>query len=66
VRDLQPHRLADDLLEGLEVSSCCPHLQFGVAAAMELNDDVFATVVDFEARDRLRMAAVETLRHPKD
>jgi hypothetical protein len=48
VRDLQPHRLADDLLKRLEMSGCCPHLQLGVAAAMELNDDVFATVMNFE------------------
>jgi hypothetical protein len=66
VRHLQPHRLADDLRKGLEVSGCRPHFQLGIAAAMQLNEDVFATVVDFEARNRLRVAAVQTLRYPKN
>jgi hypothetical protein len=48
VRYLQPHRLVDYLFEWLEVSGGGPHLQFGVAAAVQLDDDVFATVVNFE------------------
>jgi hypothetical protein len=66
VRHLQLHRLADDLRKRLKVSGCRPHFQLGVAAAMELNDDGFAMIVDFEARNRLRVAAVETLRHAED
>jgi len=49
MRDLEAHRLANHLLERLEVSGRCPDLQLGVPRAVELNDDVFATVVNFEA-----------------
>ena len=49
MRDLEAHRLADHLLERLEVSGRCPDLQLGVPRTMELNDDVFAAVVDFKA-----------------
>jgi hypothetical protein len=66
LRDLQPHRLADDLLKRFEVSRCRPNLQLRVAAAVELNDDVFTAVVDFEPGDRLRMAAIETLCYSQD
>ena len=59
---LEPHRLADDLFKRLEVSGRCPDLQLGVAATMELNDDVFAAIVDFKAGNRLSMAPVQTLR----
>ena len=48
MRDLEAHRLANHLLERLEVSGRCPDLQLGVPRAVELNDDVFAAVVDFE------------------
>ena len=63
---LEPHRLTDDLFKRLEVSGCCPDLQLGVAATMELNDDIFAAIVDFKAGNRLSMAAVQTLRDAKD
>ena len=49
MRDLEAHRLADHLLERLEVAGRRPDLQLGVPRAVELNDDVFAAVVDFEA-----------------
>ena len=48
MRDLEAHRLADHLLERLEVAGRRPDLQLGVPRTMELNDDVFAAVVDFE------------------
>ena len=63
---LQPYRLADDLLKRLEVPNRCPDLQLGLTVAMQLNDDVFATVVYFEARDRLRVAAVQAFRDAED
>jgi len=66
VRNLEAHRLADDLLERLEVSGGCPDLQFSIAAAMELDDDVFTSIVDFQPRNRLRVAAVEALRNAED
>jgi hypothetical protein len=48
MRHLQPHRLADDLLKRLEVSSRRPDLELGVAPAVELDDDVFAAIVNFK------------------
>jgi len=66
LRNLEAYGLADDLLKRFEVSRRCPDLQLSVAAAMELNDDVVASVVDFKARDRLGMTAVEALRHAED
>ena len=66
VRNLETHRLADDLLERLEMPGRCPDLQFRIAAAMELDDDVFTPIVDFQARNWLRVAAVEALRHAQD
>ena len=62
-RNLEAHRLAHSLLKRLEVASRCPDLELCVAATVELNDDVFASVVDFEPGNRLGMAAVETFRH---
>jgi len=49
MRDLEAHRLANHLLERLEVSGRCPDLELGVPGAVELNDDVFAAVMDFKA-----------------
>ena len=46
---LQPHGLTDDLRKRLQVSGGGPYLKLGIAAAMELNDDVFAAVVNFKA-----------------
>ena len=66
MRHLEADRLANDLLECLEVSGRRPDLELRVAPAMELNDDVFTPVVNFQTRDRLRMAAVETLRDAED
>ena len=60
MRHLQPHRLADDPLKRLEVSSRRPDLKLGVAPAVELDDDVFASIVDFKPRNGLTVAAVET------
>jgi hypothetical protein len=66
VRHLEPHRLADNLLKRLEVPSRCPNLQLSVATAMKLDDDVFTSIVDFQARNRLGMATVQTLRYAED
>ena len=66
VRHLEPHRLADDLLKRLEVSGCRPDFQLRIATAVQLNDDVSAAVVDFEARNRLCVAAVQTFRNAED
>jgi hypothetical protein len=49
VRHLQTHRLADDLRKRFEMPGCRPHFELSVAATMELNDDVFAAVVNLEA-----------------
>ena len=49
MRDFEAHWLANHLLERLEVSGGCPDLQLGVPRAVELNDQVFAAVVNFKA-----------------
>jgi hypothetical protein len=49
VRNLEAHRLANHLLERLEVSGRRPDLQLGVPRTMKLDDDVFAAIVDFKA-----------------
>jgi len=49
MRDLEANRLADYLLERLEVSGRRPDFQLGVPRTMKLDDDVFAAVVDFKA-----------------
>jgi len=59
-------RLADELLEGLEVPGRRPEFELGVARRMQADDDVLAAVADFEAGNRLRMAAVETFRDTQD
>jgi hypothetical protein len=66
LRNLEAHRLADNLLERLEVPSRCPHLQLRIVPAMEPDDDVFTSIVDFQTRNWLRVAAVETLRDAED
>ena len=66
LRHLEADRLADDLLERLEVPGRRPDLEFSVTPAVELNDDVFTPVVDFQTRDRLRVAAVQTLGDAED
>ena len=48
MRHLQPHGLADYLFKRLEVSSRRPDLELGVAPTVELDDDVFAAIVDFK------------------
>jgi len=45
----QPDRLANDLLKWFKMPGRRPDLQLGVTAAVELNDDVFATIVHLEA-----------------
>ena len=49
MRDLEANWFADHLLERLEVSGRRPDLQLGISCTMELNDDVFAAIVDFKA-----------------
>ena len=66
LHNFEAHWLAEDLLECLEVPGRCPDLEFSIAAAMQLDDDVFTSIMDFQARNRLRVAAVETLRDAED
>ena len=66
LRNLEAHGLADDLLERLEMSGRSPDFQFCIAAAVELNHHVLPPIVEFEARNRLGMAAVKTLSDAKD
>ena len=66
VRNLEAHRFADELLERLEVSGRCPDLELSIAAAIELDDDVLTSIVHLQARNRLRVAPVQTFRNAED
>ena len=41
-------RFADQLLEGLEMTIRCPHLQFGVALRAQLNQHVVIALLQFK------------------
>jgi hypothetical protein len=59
-------RFADEPLERRGMAGCSPELQFGVSRRPHLQQRVRATVVKLEAGNRLRVAAIEALRQPKD
>jgi hypothetical protein len=64
--DFDAQRLADEALEFCRVTRRGPHLQFRVARRPQLQQRVVAPIVDVEAGDRLRMAAVEALGQPEN
>jgi hypothetical protein len=59
-------RLVDQTLEGGRIAHGGPQLQFGVACGSELQKRVLSAIVEFEARNHLRMAPVEVLRETKN
>jgi len=59
--DFDAQWLADETFEFRSVTCRCPELQLRVAVRAELQQSVVAAVVQFETRDRLRVAAVEAL-----
>src|SRR3954469_17504989 len=58
-------RLADETFEFRGVTRRCPELQLRVAIRAQLQQSVVAAIVQLEARDRLRVAAVEALGKPQ-
>jgi len=48
-----PQRLSDRALEWLGVTHGRPQLEFGVARCPELQQGIFAAVVEIDPRDRL-------------
>ena len=59
-------RLSEQALERLRVTAGSPELEFGIAAGANLQQAVLAAIVKIDTGHRLRMAAVEALRHPQD
>src|SRR5215471_18900425 len=59
---LDAKRLAGQTLERRRVTGRGPQLQLGVACGAHLQEIVVASVVELEAGNRLRVAAIETFR----
>jgi len=59
-------RFAEQPLERLRVAPGGPQLQLGIAGRPNLKQLVLAAVVEVDARNGLRVAAVEALREPQD
>jgi hypothetical protein len=59
-------RLLDEALERDGVPVGGPQLELGVGLGPQLQQGVFAPVVQFDAADGLGMAAVEALGEPED
>src|SRR3954471_12186372 len=64
--DFDPERLSCESFEWRGVTRRGPELQLRVARRAQLQQIVVAAVVELEAGDRLRVAAVEALREPED
>jgi hypothetical protein len=62
----EPDGFAQQPLERGQVAIRRPDLQFGVARGAELQEEVFAAIAQLEARDHLRVTAVEALRDAHD
>jgi len=60
-----PQRPSDCLLEWRNVSRGRPQLEFGVAGGPQLEQGIFAAVVQLEVGDRLRMTAIEAFCQPQ-
>ena len=63
--DFDAKGLADQPLERRRMPARSPELEFSVARRAQLEQSVLAAVVQFEAGDRLRMAAIEPLGQPQ-
>jgi len=62
---LEAERLAGQALQRRERPGSGPHLEFGIADRPQLQQIVFATVMELEAANRLRVTAVEALGQPQ-
>jgi hypothetical protein len=59
-------RLLDQALERDGVPVGGPQLELGIGLGPQLQQGVFATVVQLDAADGLRMAAIQALGEPED
>ena len=64
--DFEPERLAGHAFERRGVPRGGPELQLGVARRAQLQQVVVAAVVNLEARDALRVAAIEAFRETQN
>jgi hypothetical protein len=64
--DFESERLSELALEWRGMSRGCPELQFGVSRSAELEQSVFAPVVQLDAGDGLGVAAIEALGQTQD
>jgi hypothetical protein len=64
--DFNTQRLAQDALEGHGVSGGRPQLELRIAGRSHLQQTIVAAVVQLDARDRLRMTAIEALRETEN
>jgi len=64
--DLDAERLSRQSFEWRGVPRRGPQLQLGIARGAKLQQVVVAAVVELEAGDGLRVAAIEALRQPQD
>src|SRR5204863_6312625 len=64
--DFDAERLAYQTLERRRVSRGRPVLELGVHRRPDLQQRIVAPIVDVEARDRLRVAAIQAFRETKD
>jgi hypothetical protein len=63
--DFESQRLAERALEGRRVPRGGPQFELGVAARSELKEVVVSAIVELDARNGLRVTAVEILRETK-
>src|SRR6185295_2785111 len=63
--DFEPQRFAGHAFERGRVARRGPQLELGVAGGAQLQQVVVAAIVDVEAGDALRMAAIEALGEPQ-
>src|SRR5262245_39561813 len=64
--DFNAQWLAEDTLEWRRVSSGSPKLELRVAGGSQLQQSIFAPVVQFDAGHRLGVAAIEALGQPEN
>src|SRR5262245_47918142 len=63
---LDPQRLSHQPLERRRVARGCPQFELRVARRPQLQEIVVAAIVQLDARDRLRVAAIEAFRQPQN
>jgi hypothetical protein len=64
--DFYPERFAGESFERRGVSGRGPEFQFRITRRADLQEIVVATIVELQARDGLRVAAIEALRETQN